>query len=164
MFKHFRRMYHLLEHHGCNFVDVSFINLNRRIMKKFIITLLACLATIIVACGGNDEPTMSFDKSNVLGTWTITSVQGTPAWSRITVGATLTFNADGTCETEFPMEDSYKIEGGRIKTYYDQTLEPMFVYELLGASGNTMTVRMMGTLDDSHLSTVFTMRKTSAAK
>ena len=57
------------------------------------------------------------------------------------------------------MENSYKREGRHIKTYYDATQEPMYVYELMGKNGNTLTVKMKGTLDESNLSTVFKMSK-----
>ena len=57
------------------------------------------------------------------------------------------------------MEDSYKIESGQVKTYYAETMEPMYVYELLGKNGNMLTVKMKGTLDESNLSIVFKMIK-----
>ena len=55
------------------------------------------------------------------------------------------------------MEDAYKIEGGQVKTYYAETMEPMYIYELLKKDGSTLTVKMKGTLDESNLSTVFKM-------
>ena len=59
------------------------------------------------------------------------------------------FKYDGTCTSWFSMEDAYKIEGGRIHTYYGKTNEPMFVYTLLSENGATLSVRMDGTLDDN---------------
>ena len=129
-------------------------------MKKFIIIFsLMVTALAFVSCGSDDEPDLQFDKNTIVGTWEITEVQGAAQWWWIVKGTTLTFNSNGTCSTGFSMEDSYKIEGGQVKTYYAETMEPMYVYELLGKSGNTLTVKMKGTLDESDLSTVFKMTK-----
>ena len=131
-------------------------------MKKLLIIFsLMFTALVSVSCGSDDEPDLQFDKHNIVGTWEITAVQGTAQWRWIVKGATLTFNSNGTCSTGFSMEDSYKIEGGQVKTYYAETMEPMYVYELLGKNGNTLTVKMKGTLDESDLSTVFKMIKKS---
>ncbi len=118
------------------------------------------VATIsLVSCGNDDEPNLQFDKETIVGAWEITEVQGTPEWWWITQGTALKFNSNGSCTTGFSMEDSYKIEGGQVKTYYAETQEPMYVYELMGKNGNTLTVKMKGTLDESNLSTVFKMAK-----
>lgn len=127
-------------------------------MKKLIIFFsLMFSALVFVSCGSDDEPDLQFDKNTIIGTWEITEVQGSPEWRWIVTGTILTFNSNGTCSTRFPMEDSYKIEGGQVKTYYAETQEPMYVYELMGKNGNTLTVKMKGTLDESNLSTVFKM-------
>lgn len=129
-------------------------------MKKLIIFFsLMFSALVFVSCGSDDEPDLQFDKNTIIGTWEITEVQGSPEWRWIVTGTILTFNSNGTCSTGFPMEDSYKIEGGQVKTYYAETQEPMYVYELMGKNGNTLTVKMKGTLDESNLSTVFKMIK-----
>ena len=129
-------------------------------MKKLIIFFsLMFSALVFVSCGSDDEPDLKFDKNTIIGTWEITEVQGSPEWRWIVKGTTLTFNSNGTCSTGFSMEDSYKIEGGQVKTYYAETQEPMYVYELMGKNGNTLTVKMKGTLDESNLSTVFKMTK-----
>lgn len=129
-------------------------------MKKLIIIFsLMFTALAFVSCGSDDEPDMQFDKNTIVGTWEITEVQGTAQWRWIVKGTTLTFNSNGTCSTGFSMEDSYKIEGGQVKTYYAETMEPMYVYELLGKNGNTLTVKMKGTLDESDISIVFKMTK-----
>lgn len=129
-------------------------------MKKLIIFFsLMFSALVFVSCGSDDEPDLKFDKNTIVGTWEITKVQGSPEWRWIVKGTTLTFNSNGTCSTGFSMEDSYKIEGGQVKTYYAETQEPMYVYELMGKNGNTLTVKMKGTLDESNLSTVFKMTK-----
>ena len=114
-----------------------------------------------VSCGSDDEPDLQFDKNTIVGTWEITEVQGTAQWWWIVKGTTLTFNSNGTCSTGFSMEDSYIIEGGQVKTYYSETMEPMYIYELQGKNGNTLTVKMKGTLDESDLSVVFKITKKS---
>ena len=127
-------------------------------MKKFILFFSLVVATMaLVSCGNDDEPNLQFDKETIVGTWEITEVQGTPEWRWIVTGTKLTFNSNGTCTTGFSMEDSYKIEGGQVKTYYAETQEPMYIYELQSKKGNTLTVKMKGTLDESNLSTVFKM-------
>ena len=129
-------------------------------MKKLIIFFsLMFSALVFVSCGSDDEPDLQFDKNTIIGTWEITEVQGSPEWWWIVTGTMLTFNSNGTCSTGFSMEDSYKIEGGQVKTYYAETQEPMYIYELQGKKGNTLTVKMKGTLDESNLSTVFKMTK-----
>ena len=129
-------------------------------MKKFILFFSLVVATMaLVSCGNDDEPNLQFDKETIVGAWEITEVQGTPEWWWITQGTALKFNSNGSCTTGFSMEDSYKIEGGQVKTYYAETQEPMYIYELQGKKGNTLTVKMKGTLDESNLSTVFKMTK-----
>lgn len=129
-------------------------------MKKLIIFFsLMFTALAFVSCGSDDEPNLQFDKNTIVGTWEITEVQGTPEWRWIVTGTRLTFNSNGTCSTGFSMEDSYRIEGGQVKTYYAETQEPMFVYELQSKNDNTLTVKMKGTLDESNLSTVFKMTR-----
>ena len=103
-------------------------------MKKLFLFFSLMVATMaLVSCGNDDEPNLQFDKETIVGAW--------------------------DCSTGFSMEDSYKIEGGQVKTYYAETQEPMYIYELQGKKGNTLTVKMKGTLDESNLSTVFKMTK-----
>lgn len=129
-------------------------------MKKLFLFFSLMVATMaLVSCGNDDEPNLQFDKDTIVGTWEITEVQGTSEWRWIVTGTRLTFNSNGTCSTGFSMEDSYKIDGGQVKTYYADTQEPMYVYELQAKKGNTLTVKMKGTLDESNLSTVFKMTK-----
>ena len=129
-------------------------------MKTLIIFFsLMFTALAFVSCGSDEEPDLQFDKDTIVGTWEITEVQGTPEWRWIVIGTKLMFNSNGTCSTGFSMEDSYKIEGGQVKTYYAETQEPMHVYELQSKKGNILTVKMKGTLDESNLSTVFKMTK-----
>ena len=129
-------------------------------MKTLIIFFsLMFTALAFVSCGSDEEPDLQFDKDTIVGTWEITEVQGTPEWRWIVIGTKLMFNSNGTCSTGFSMEDSYKIEGGQVKTYYAETQETMYVYELQSKKGNILTVKMKGTLDESNLSTVFKMTK-----
>lgn len=129
-------------------------------MKKlFIIFSLMFTALTFVSCGSDDEPDLQFDKNTLVGYWEITEVQSTPQWGWIDKGTTFMFNPNDKCSTGFSMEDYYVIENGQIKTYYADTMEPMFIYELLGKSGNTLTVKMKGTLDESDRSMVFKMTK-----
>jgi len=129
-------------------------------MKTLIIFFsLMFTALAFVSCGSYEEPDLQFDKDTIVGTWEITEVQGTPEWRWIVIGTKLMFNSNGTCSTGFSMEDSYKIEGGQVKTYYAETQEPMYVYELQSKKGNILTVKMKGTLDESNFSTVFKMTK-----
>lgn len=129
-------------------------------MKKLFLFFSLMVATMaFVSCGNDDEPSLEFDKNTIVGSWDISEVQGTSEWWWIAKGANLTFNSNGTCTTGFSMEDSYKIEGGQVKTYYAETLEPMYIYELQKKDGSTLTVKMKGTLDESNLSTVFKMAK-----
>lgn len=134
-------------------------------MKKLLSPLLIFAAIfsvsmILSSCGddGDDEPSLAFDSQSIIGTWEIIGVNGT-SFNHLTTGTTITFNSNGTCSTNFPMEDSYRIEGGKIYTYYAETSEPMYVYTLLSRSGNNMSVRVTGTLDESNLSVTIGLRK-----
>ena len=102
---------------------------------------------------------MSFDKSTIVGTWTINSVSGTSVWRWIAEGKQLTFNSNGTCVTEFSMEDSWKLESGKICTYFNETKEPMLVYSLISVDGAVYTVKVNGTLDESDKSVIIKMKK-----
>ena len=61
---------------------------------------------------------------------------------------TIIFRTDGSCEGFHSMENAWRINNGRIETYYKETNEPMYVYTLLSQSGDNVTIRMNGTLDD----------------
>lgn len=116
---------------------------------------------VVSSCGddSDDEVTLRFDQS-IVGTWQITNVSGT-GFSQLTTGSTLTFNSNGTCTTNFSMEDSYRLENGKIYTYYAETNEPMYVYTLLSESGDTMSVKVTGTLDESNISMTISIRRTN---
>ncbi len=63
-------------------------------------------------------------------------------------GKTIRFYEDGTCQAFHSMETAWRINNGRIETYYKQTEEPMYVYTLLSANTDEIIVRIDGTLDD----------------
>lgn len=135
-------------------------------MRKLLSLLLIFAAIfsigiVVSSCGDDDddEPTLSFDQS-IVGTWQITNVSGA-GFNHLTTGSTLTFNSNGSCTTNFSMEDSYRIENGKIYTYYAETKEPMYVYTLLSKSGDTMSVRVTGTLDESNISMTINIRRTN---
>ena len=68
--------------------------------------------------------------------------------SSIQNGKTVSFNQDGSCTGFHSMENAWRINSGRIETFYKQTNEPMFVYTLLAQNNDEITVQMNGTLDD----------------
>jgi len=131
-------------------------------MKKFYSYLTAVLMIALVsvsftACSSDDddESSLSFTKEIIVGKWKITNIAGNNEHSSwLSVGSEAEFKSDGTCVGWFSMEDAYKIEGGRIKTYYARTSEPMFVYTLLSQNGTTLSVKMDGTLDDNSTCTL----------
>jgi hypothetical protein len=68
--------------------------------------------------------------------------------SNIQKGKSIRFKTDGTCEGFHTMEDAWRINNGKIETFFKQTNEPMFVYTLLSQKDSIITVRMNGTLDN----------------
>lgn len=78
--------------------------------------------------------------------------------SSIQNGKVIKFNGDGSCEGFHTMETAWRINSGRIETYYKKTNEPIYVYTLLSQNGDEVQVRVNGTLDDD-LSAVLTMEK-----
>lgn len=63
-------------------------------------------------------------------------------------GKTIRFYEDGTCEAFHSMETAWRLNNGRIETYYKKTGEPMYVYTLLSANSDEIMIRINGTLDD----------------
>lgn len=113
--------------------------------------MMAILLSIgLAACGSDkdEEPSMSFTQEIIVGKWKIASISGESGHVDLKVGVEMVFKADGTCNGWFSMEDAYKIENGRVCTYYAKSGEPMFVYTLLSQNGTMLSVRMNGTLDD----------------
>lgn len=131
-------------------------------MKKYFFYLTAFLMIALTsvsftACSSDDddEPSLSFSKEIIVGKWKITNIAGNNEHGNwLLVGSEAEFKSDGTCKGWFSMEDAYKIEGGRVKTYYARTSEPMFVYTLLSQNGTTLSVKMDGTLDDNSTCTL----------
>ncbi len=121
------------------------------------VLMIALVSISFAACGSDDddEPSLSFTKEIIVGKWKITNIVGNNEHGNwLSVGSEAEFKSDGTCKGWFSMEDAYKIEGGRIKTYYARTSEPMFVYTLLSQNGTTLSVKMDGTLDDKSTCTL----------
>lgn len=116
------------------------------------VLMIALASVSFTACSNDDDdnPSLSFTKDIIVGKWKITNISGNNEHSNwLSVGSEAEFKSNGTCVGWFSMEDAYKIDGGRIKTYYAETNEPMFVYTLLSQNGTTLSVRMDGTLDDN---------------
>lgn len=123
-------------------------------MKKILSMLLIFAATLtfgmlVSSCSDDDDdtPKMSFDRQSIIGAWEITDVDGT-YFNTFKKGSTITFNSDGTCKTGDDMETAYRIEKGRVFTYFEDTGEPLYIYTLTAKNGNTMTVNVNGTLDE----------------
>lgn len=113
-------------------------------------TLLIIVSLFFASCGSNsdsEDSTLNF--SDIVGTFEIKNISGNNTHEWLKVGQYLIFNADGTCTTGFGMENSWKNEGGLIKTYYKETCEPMFVYTLKKRNASLYEVQMNGTLDDN---------------
>ena len=69
--------------------------------------------------------------------------------SIITEGKTIRFYENGSCEGFHSMENAWRINNGRIETYYKQTEEPIYVYTLLSSNSDELLVRIDGTLDNN---------------
>lgn len=74
--------------------------------------------------------------------------------SNIQKGKTIRFKNDGSCEAFHSMETAWRINNGRIETYYKATNEPMYVYTLLSTSDDNVTIKMNGTLDSNLEATI----------
>lgn len=94
----------------------------------------------------------TFTKEIIAGNfhWKVNSVSiKRGSSSKITEGKTIRFNEDGSCEGFHSMENAWRINNGRIETYYKQTEEPIYVYTLLSSNSDELLVRIDGTLDDN---------------
>ena len=100
----------------------------------------------------SDVPTeKAFTKEIIAGDfqWNVKSVSIKRGSSNsVKEGKTIRFYEDGTCQAFHSMETAWRINNGRIETYYKQTEEPMYVYTLLSANTDEIIVRIDGTLDD----------------
>ena len=111
--------------------------------------MLMLAGVFMASCGSNsDSDDSSLNFSDIVGTFEIKNISGHNTHEWLKVGQYLTFYSDGTCTTGFNMENSWKNEGGLIKTYYKETSEPMFVYTLKVRNADLYEVHMNGTLDD----------------
>ena len=135
-------------------------------MKKKLFILLAIATTFIMSfafssCSSSDDdtPSLAFDTNTIVGKWTITDVSGNSDWYWIAEGKTLEFKNDGSCQTDFNMENAYKIKNGKIETFYKATEEPMLIYTLQANNNGVLTVKVSGTLDESNLSVIIKMKK-----
>ena len=68
------------------------------------------------------------------------------------------FHTDGSCEVFSKMENAYRINKGKVETYYKDTNEPMFIYTLLEVTGDRVKIRMSGTLDDDLQATIILVK------
>lgn len=94
----------------------------------------------------------AFTKEIIAGDfqWKVNSISiKRGASSIITEGKTIRFNEDGSCEGFHSMENAWRINNGRIETYYKQTEEPIYVYTLLSSNSDELLVRIEGTLDNN---------------
>ena len=94
----------------------------------------------------------AFTKELIAGDfqWEVNSISiKRGASSIITEGKTIRFNEDGSCEGFHSMENAWRINNGRIETYYKQTEEPIYVYTLLSSNSDELLVRIDGTLDNN---------------
>lgn len=94
----------------------------------------------------------AFTKEIIAGDfqWKVNSISiKRGASSIITEGKTIRFNEDGSCEGFHSMENAWRINNGRIETYYKQTEEPIYVYTLLSSNSDELLVRIDGTLDNN---------------
>lgn len=127
-------------------------------MKKIFILFFVAL---VVSCGNDDnkssEPSEVFTTEMIAGEylWRASKVIVESGSSNsVKEGRTIHFYSNGTCEGFHSMEDGWRINNGKIETYYKRTNEPIFVYTLLSVKGNELTVRINGTLDDNLQATV----------
>ena len=99
----------------------------------------------------NTPTEKTFTKEIIAGNfkWKVNSVSiKRGSGNSIIQGKTLRFYEDGTCEAFRSMENAWRINNGKIETFYKQTNEPMYVYTLLSANSDEIMVRIDGTLDD----------------
>ena len=99
----------------------------------------------------NTPTEKTFTKEIIAGNfqWKVNSVSiKRGSGNSIIQGKTIRFYEDGTCEAFRSMENAWRINNGRIETFYKQTNEPMYVYTLLSANSDEIIVRIDGTLDD----------------
>ena len=138
----------------------TFYLLNRYIMNNNIsfrfltLFMVVALSIGVASCSKDDdgEPSLLITEDMLAGTWKVTAIHGNNPFSGyLAVGDVTTFSAGGTCQGFHWMENSYRIKGGRLYTYYAETKEPIAVYTLLSEDGRKVTMKMNGTLDEAAL-------------
>lgn len=126
-----------------------------RMLGTVLLTVLLIVG--FTACGDDDKgsSTLQFTKETIVGSWETSGISVTRGESYIVRnGVVITFNNDNSCKGFHSMENAYRINQGKIETYYSKSNEPMFVYTLLSTNGNSMKVQIDGTLDDDFSCTI----------
>ena len=132
----------------------------------FSVTIIAIIGFCFISCGDDDDntPSLSFTKELIAAenvAWDVENVtieRGSSDY--VKSGRTLAFSKEGSCICFHPMETNYKINAGKIATFYKETNEPIFVYTLLAQNDDVLKVRVNGTLDDDFSATI-TLKKTT---
>lgn len=130
----------------------------------FSVTIIAIIGFAFISCGDDDESiqSLSFTKELIAAdnvAWEVEDItieRGSSSY--VERGRTLYFFSDGSCLCFHPMETSYKINTGKIATFYKETNEPIFVYTLLAQNDDVLKVRVDGTLDNDFRATI-TLKK-----
>lgn len=117
---------------------------------SIIVNSVICLCVTSCSSDDTDSSTQKFTREMITGVyWYLEDYSIERGQSGvIEKGNYLFFNNDGTCEGFHPMENAYRINDGKIETFYKKTNEPIFVYTLLSQANGLMKVRLQGTLDD----------------
>lgn len=112
---------------------------------------------VFVREGASQQTAISVTKEMISGTaWTVKNFNiERGSNNSVQIGKTVIFKTDGSFEGFNSMETAWRINNGRIETYYAPTNEPMYVYTLLSQSGDNVTIRMNGTLDDELQATLY---------
>ena len=122
------------------------------------IVMVVMLSVGFASCGSDDddEPSLKITKDMLVGSWEVTDIVNTSGdqLRKVYVGATMKFYNDGTCKCYDYMENAYRINNGRLETYYKESGEPMFVYTLVAQKGDIIQLRRNGTLDDNSVCTL----------
>lgn len=146
----------------CTLKQLNNIKINemKTIRKTRIVILTMLMSLGISACsssgsdddkgggGGTSEIEATYEK--IVGDWYVTDIEViTGDHANWQGGKNLYFRENGTCKTCKKTENRYKINNGKIETYYSETFEPMFVYTLLYWEKDKIILRRDGTLDDT---------------
>lgn len=109
-------------------------------MKFFLLVVAVLFGVCLASCIHDDfKMTPVFSRSDAVGTFTVKEIKGGVAGLQMAAGSVMSFNSDGTCETDCADEKLWKLEGGRICTY-NETSEPLSVFQLIGKTKNVYEV------------------------